>query len=90
MITEQQKDELRKLFSSDNPVVNWAREEIEVRISELLDLSRLDMTENITSEEIGLEAKARKLAAEKAREIFTDLGFDLSAQPAQDRKKSWR
>jgi hypothetical protein len=90
MIADAKRAEMRKLFSADTPTVNWAREEIEERISDLLDLSGIDMSESTSSVEIGLQARARKLAAQTLREIFVDLGFDFGSEPNQDRKKSFR
>lgn len=89
MLAGPQLEEIKKLFSADSPATNWAREEISERIADMLDLSGIDMSEKST-EEIGLEAKARKLAAEKARELFDHLGFDLLGSARKDRSKSFR
>lgn len=90
MIGDQQLTEVRKLFSADSPATNWAREEIEEKVSELLDLSTVGTLENVPAQEIALEVKARKCAAEKVREIFNHLGFALEESTRQDRKVSWR
>lgn len=90
MLGDLQLAEVRKMFSADSPIVNLAREEIQGTISSLLDLSGIDMPETLPAEQIALEAKARKLAAEKVREIFTHLGFELRESAKEDRKKSFR
>lgn len=90
MIGEAQLTEVRKLFSADSPVINWAREEIEAQLSELLDISNIDTSETIAMQEIALEAKARKLAAERLRELFIRLGFPMENSTKQANTTSFR
>ena len=87
---DSQLNEVRKFFGADSPLINIAREEISEAISEMLDIGNIDTAIEVSAEGLALEVKARKLASEKLKAVFTRLGFDLKASAKESRKHSFR